>query len=104
MRTVYGLVRSLLIPSVIFTQEDSSQKDRHIFNLIYSLETTTVENQQRTSTCWAFATTSFIETELIRMGKGKHDISEMFFVRYSYPVKADKYIRYHGKSNFGPGG
>jgi bleomycin hydrolase len=63
-----------------------------------------VKSQGRTGTCWAFATTSFIEAELMRMGKGELDISEMYFIRKDYPLKAEKFVRYHGLSNFGPGG
>ena len=32
--------------------------------------TTPVKNQASTGTCWCFATTSFMESELLRMGKG----------------------------------
>ena len=38
------------------------------------------------------------------MGKGRYDLSEMYIVRNLYPVKAEKYIRYHGLTNFGQGG
>jgi len=68
------------------------------------IKTTPVKSQGRTGTCWAFATTSFIETELIRMGKAEFDFSEMFFVRHAYESKADLFIRYQGMTNFGPGG
>ena len=68
------------------------------------VQTSPVKSQARTGTCWSFATTSFIETELIRMGQGEFDLSEMFFARYAYESKADLYIRYHGMANFGPGG
>ncbi len=68
------------------------------------LETTPVKNQARTGTCWSFATTSFIESELIRMGKGMFDLSEMYFSRYAYVKKAGLYVRYHGAANFGSGG
>ena len=68
------------------------------------IKTTPVKSQGRTGTCWSFATTSFIETELLRMGKAELDLSEMFFVRYAYESKADLFIRYHGMANFGPGG
>jgi bleomycin hydrolase len=38
------------------------------------------------------------------MGKGEYNLSEMFVVRNTFPLKAEKYIRYHGLSNFGQGG
>ncbi len=40
----------------------------------------------------------------MRMGKGGYNLSEMFVVRMTYPLKAEKYIRYHGKYQFGEGG
>lgn len=74
------------------------------FTPVKIIKTTPVKNQARTGTCWDFATTSFVETELIRMGKPVYDLSEMFIVRYAYADKADLYIKYHGMANFGPGG
>jgi bleomycin hydrolase len=74
------------------------------FKNVKEIKNTPVENQQATGTCWSFATTSFIESELIRMGKEALDLSEMYFVRYAYPDKADNYIRLHGSANFGQGG
>ncbi|MCL3780065.1 aminopeptidase [Prolixibacteraceae bacterium JC049] len=68
------------------------------------VEVTPVKNQYRTGTCWSFATTSFIESELLRMGKGTFDLSEMYFVRYAYLNKAKRYMRYHGVANFSQGG
>lgn len=68
-----------------------------------SAEATSVKDQNRTGTCWSFATTSFLESELMRMGKGQHDLSEMFAVRVTYPRKAEMYLRYMGKAQFGPG-
>jgi len=76
----------------------------HKFKMLQEVKTTSVKNQGRTGTCWSFATSSFLENELLRMGKGELDISEMFTVRHKLLVMAEKYIRYHGKSNFGSGG
>lgn len=73
------------------------------FEQIINVETTDVKNQNRTGTCWTFAGNSFIETELLREGKGEVDLSEMFIVRNIYPEKADLYVRYHGTTQFGEG-
>lgn len=74
------------------------------FTSIYNLDATKVENQYRSGTCWSFSTLSFFESELIRTGKGKHELSEMFIVRNAYVGKAEKYVRMHGNTNFGAGG
>jgi bleomycin hydrolase len=74
------------------------------FKNVKEIKNTPVENQQATGTCWSFATTSFIEAELLRMGKEQLDLSEMYFVRYAYLDKADNYVRLHGTANFGQGG
>lgn len=76
----------------------------YIFRTIYETPTTPVKDQNRSGTCWSFATTSFIETELLRMGHGETDLSEMFFVRDAYIDKAVAYVQMHGASNFSPGG
>ncbi len=73
------------------------------FTPVVELKTTPVKNQASTGTCWCFATTSFIESELLRMGKGEYDLSEMFIVRNNYLDRLkDNYLR-QGKGNLGPG-
>lgn len=65
---------------------------------------TDVKDQNRTGTCWSFATTSFVESELLRMGKPSVDLSEMFFVKEAYLQKAVSYVRRNGTANFSEGG
>ncbi len=65
------------------------------------IKTTPVKNQAHTGTCWSFSTISFVETELLRMGKEPLNLSEMFVVRKNYPRKAERYIRMHGNMSFG---
>jgi aminopeptidase C len=73
------------------------------FTTIKELPVTSVKNQNRTSTCWSFSTISFLESEIIRKGKGSLDLSEMYIVSNSYFDKTDKYIRTGGKINMAPG-
>ncbi|MCO4807593.1 aminopeptidase [Salibacteraceae bacterium] len=67
------------------------------------LECTEVKSQDNTGTCWSFSTSSFIESELLRMGKGNQDLSEMYIVRNIYRDKARNYILRQGTSNFSQG-
>lgn len=71
-----------------------------IINLIRS---TPIKDQQNTGTCWSYATTSFIETEAIRLGKKPIVLSPMFYVAPTYIDKAEKYIRMRGSSYFTEG-
>ena len=65
---------------------------------------TAVKSQDSTGTCWSFSAISFLEAELLRMKKGKYDLSEMFIVRQVYPLKARNFIRLHGYTRFDQGG
>lgn len=74
------------------------------FTMISDCHCTPVTSQDRTGTCWSFATSSFMEAELIRMGKKDIDLSEMYFVRKNYEEKARNYYLRQGKAQFGQGG
>ncbi len=74
------------------------------FSTIYDLPATPVKDQHRSGTCWSFSGLSFIESEMIRVGKQPVDLSEIFIVRHCYSAKAERYIRMHGSLNFGGGG
>ncbi len=104
---------SLGLFSVAFAQDDLINKvkdnggessEGYKFETIVDIEATPVKDQGRSGTCWSYATTSFVESEMIRMGKEPVDISEMFTVRMVYLDKAEKYVRLHGYLNFGQGG
>ena len=73
------------------------------FTEVVTVPATPVKNQAATGTCWCFATTSFMESELLRMGKGTYDLSEMFIVRQKYKNQLqDNYLR-RGNGNIGQG-
>ena len=90
----------LMVPS--FAQ-DSSKSEKLIFTPVVENPATSVKNQASSGTCWCFATISLLESELLRMGKGEYDLSEMFVVRNNYVDKLkNNYIR-RGSGNLGQG-
>ena len=97
------LVTIISLQSAVFAKKNKSEKGYQFTDKIV-IPSTPVKNQASTGTCWSFATTSFIESEILRLGKGEYDISEMYFVRLAYPQKAEKYVRYQGLANFSEGG
>jgi hypothetical protein len=100
------LLALIIVPS--FAQRKNSAtisktEEGYKFTPVVELKATPVKNQASTGTCWCFATTSFIESELLRMGRGEYDLSEMFIVRDNYTDKLkDNYLR-QGKGNLGQG-
>ena len=73
------------------------------FTVTDSVAVTPVKNQASSGTCWCSATTSFVESELLRKGKGEHDLSEMFIVRQKLLNQLnDNYLR-RGRGNIGQG-
>lgn len=85
--------------------EDTPKKQpgKYEFTIEHRIACTDVKSQDSTSTCWSFATASFIESELIRREKGQHDLSEMFIVKNIYKDKAQNYVLRQGKANFSQG-
>ena len=92
----------------VFAQDGNTIKLKpesgYDFKVVKDIEATDVQNQFRTGTCWSFSALAFFESELIRTGKGKQNLSEMYVVNHVYKDKADRYVRMHGNHNFGAGG
>lgn len=74
------------------------------FTTIDSVAITPVKDQHRSSTCWSFSTIGFVESELLRMGKGEFDLSEMFVVHHTMMDRAKYVVRMYGTAEFAPGG
>ncbi len=74
------------------------------FETVIDLETTEVISQGNTGTCWSFSTSSFLESEIIRLTGKRIDLSEMYTVRQTYPKKAWVYLMRQGKAQFSEGG
>ena len=80
-----------------------AEGEKEVFTITKELKHTPVVSQGSTGTCWSFATTSFLESEIMRKGFPETKLSEMFFVHYNYKNKARQYLLYHGNNNFGQG-
>ena len=104
---IAAIIACAILPLSAQKKDTAAQKSKveegYKFTPVVNLKATSVKNQSATGTCWCFATTSFIESELIRMGKEEYDLSEMYVVRQNYVDRLkDNYLR-RGKGNLGPG-
>ncbi len=104
-RVLTAIVLSVsILPGVIGAQTNKDGKPAYAFKTVREIKHTPVKDQYRTGTCWCFATVSFLEAELLRLGKGEFDLSEMFVVRHTYPKKALNYVQLHGNAVHQQGG
>ena len=75
-----------------------------VFTTVDSVAITPVKDQHRSSTCWAFSTLGFLESEVLRT-KGKVvDFSEMFVVSKTMIDRATYCVRLYNEPHFAPGG
>ncbi len=95
----YILLFTLALAAFFLTAQNGYE-----FSVIKENPITPVKNQSSSGTCWSFSGVGLLESELIRMGKGEFDLSEMYIVRRNYEDQAVKYARLHGHLNFAAGG
>ncbi len=96
--------KSFLTFLLAFSTAIITAQETYKFTDVIDIDATPVISQGNTGTCWSFSTSSFIESEIIRLTGKRIDISEMYNVRNTYPKKADNYVSRQGKAQFSEGG
>ena len=74
------------------------------FTTVKEIPITSVKNQWRSGTCWAYATLGYFESEILRQTGRTYDLCEMFVVSKDYMDNATHYVRMHGFSQISEGG
>lgn len=97
------LAALILVLTEFFAYTGFAQENE-VFIIEKEIKHLPVISQGSTGTCWSFATTSFLESEIIRKGFPETDLSEMFFVYHGYENKSEQFLLYHGNNNYGQGG
>lgn len=98
------LIATLGLLSLNILAQDSKKEEGFVFTTVKENPITSIKNQNRSSTCWSFSSLGFFESELLRLGKGEYDFSEMYVVHRTMTDRAEHYVRLHGDSSFSPGG
>lgn len=93
-----GLVNSLKV--------NASEKSKESFKFtdVINLANTSVKAQGSSGTCWSYSGNSFLESEMIRLGKQPVELSQIFSARNAYIEKGKNYVRMHGAVTLGDGG
>ncbi len=90
-----------LVNSLKQNASDSAKKFK--FTIKIDLEDSPVKNQGSSGTCWSYSGNSYLESEMLRMGKPFVDISEIYTARCAYIERAKNYVRMHGGIPWGDG-
>ena len=109
MKKIFALALCLMMVVGATAQKASKGKKAEaapepLFTVVKENPITSIKNQNQAGTCWCYSSLAFIESELLRMGKGEYDFSEMFIVHNTYLERADKAVRTHGDVSFAQGG
>ena len=99
-----SLMCDTIVPAGDSTAISADSTEGFKFTTVDSVGITPVKDQHRSGTCWAFSTIGFIESELLRMGKGEYDLSEMFVVSKTMMDRAEYCVRMYGDVKFASGG
>ncbi|MEZ7515582.1 aminopeptidase C [Flavobacterium frigidarium] len=93
-----GLVNSLKV------NISAKSAESFTFTDVINLGNTSIKNQGSSGTCWSYSTNSYLESEMIRMGKEPVELSQVFSARNAYVEKGKNYVRMHGAVTLGDGG
>jgi bleomycin hydrolase len=108
MRTllsIFMLSLFLAVNTTGFCQDKPKKADSgYVFTMVKQVPATPVKNQYRSGTCWSYSTVGFLEAELLRTKHDTFNLSDMYCVRKAYSDKAEMFVRFNGKHNFGGGG
>lgn len=100
------MAAALIMPFAVSAQEAEEQEkeEGYVFTTVKEIPVTSVKDQNNSGTCWCYSGLGFIEAELLRMGKGEYDLSEMYIVHKTYDDRAMAAVRTHGDVSFSQGG
>ncbi|MHC5354107.1 C1 family peptidase [Myroides sp. LJL115] len=97
-------MKKIIISLSLLFMASGAMAQKYDFKTIIDLDAYPVTSQGNTGTCWSFSTSSFLESEIMRISNKRIDLSEMYNVRNTYPKKIENYITRQSKAQFGEGG
>lgn len=106
--TAFAIAAAMLCvaPVSASAQDDKEAKKEEgfVFSTVKENPITSIKNQNKSGTCWAYSSLGFFEAELLRLGKGEYNLCEMFLAHKTYEDRAVASVRLHGDISFSEGG
>lgn len=86
------------------TKKDSVNVNKPVFTTIKENKITSIKDQNRSGTCWAYSTLAYFESEILRKTGKTYDLCESFVANKTYMDRATQVVRLHGDCQFSQGG
>ena len=80
------------------------EKNKPIFTTVKENKITSIKDQNRSGTCWAYSTLSYFEAEILKATGKTYDLCESFVANKTYMDRAIQVVRLHGDCQFAQGG
>ncbi|MDY3851683.1 MAG: C1 family peptidase, partial [Prevotella sp.] len=100
----------LALVAMLFTGADAKSKKKEnkktdpVFTVVKENKITSIKDQNRSGTCWAYSGLSFFESEILKKTGKEYNLSEMFVAHRTYFDRATATVRMHGDISFSQGG
>ncbi len=106
MKRIIAIMALVMITIGLSAQEngDSINTNKPKFTTIKENPITSIKDQNRSGTCWAYSTLSYFESEILKKSGKTYDLCEMFVANHTYMDRAIKAVRMHGDVSFSEGG
>jgi len=107
MRKIFMTALLMLIAFGVNAQDRPEKKEnpnKPVFTVVKENKITSIKDQNRSGTCWAYSTLSFFEAEILKATGKTYDLCESFVANKDYMDRAVQVVRFHGDCQFSQGG
>jgi len=94
----------MLLALIAIGANAQSKKNKPVFTTVKEIPITSIKDQNRSGTCWAYSTLSFFEAEILKATGKTYDLCESFVANKTYMDRAVQVVRLHGDCQFSQGG
>ena len=94
----------MLLALIAIGANAQGKKNKPVFTTVKEIPITSIKDQNRSGTCWAYSTLSFFEAEILKATGKTYDLCESFVANKTYMDRAVQVVRLHGDCQFSQGG
>ncbi|MDO4819181.1 MAG: C1 family peptidase, partial [Prevotella sp.] len=106
-KVLFGILAVCLSASNLQAAKKAKKEtnpNKPVFTVIKENPISSIKDQNRSGTCWAYSTLSFFESEILKKSGKEYDLCESFVANKTYMDRATQVVRFHGDCQFSQGG